>query len=87
MSRIIGNKINVVIVVSTSVVFVSYMLAPHVPVILSEFVHHEYLVFAVNRSCLIADTILIILAVSILVALRTDYEHSTPISLALLYVY
>lgn len=82
MPRIIGNKINVLIVVSNSVVFVSYILAPHVPVILSELVHHEYLVFAVNRSYLIADTILIILAVSILVALRTDYEHSIPMSLA-----
>jgi hypothetical protein len=53
MSRIVRNKINVIIVVLTSaasVVFVSYMLASHVPIILSEFAHHEYLVFAINLS-------------------------------------
>jgi hypothetical protein len=85
MLRIILKKINVVIVVSTaaaSVVFVSYMLASHEPVILSEFFHHEYLTVAVNISYPISDAILIIPAVSILVALRTDYEHSVPMSLA-----
>jgi len=85
MSRIVRNKIDVTIVLSTStasVVFVSYMLASHVPVILSEFAHHEYLIFAVNISYPIADAILIVPAVYILVALRTDYEHSIPMLLA-----
>jgi len=74
MSRIVRNKIDVIIVVLTSaasVVSVSYMLASHVPVILSELAHHEYLVFAVNISYPIADAILIIPTVSILVELRT----------------
>ena len=85
MSKIIRNTINAAIVVATSVasvIFVSYMITAHIPLITSEFAHHDYLLFAVNISYPIADVILIIPAVSILVALRTDYEHSIPMSLA-----
>ncbi len=71
MSKIIRNTINAAIVVATSVasvIFVSYMITAHIPLITSEFAHHDYLLFAVNISYPIADVILIIPAVSILVA-------------------
>ena len=73
--------INVRVLVATSLasaIFVSYMLTVHVPLILSEFAHHNYLVFAVNVSYPIADAILIVPAVTIVVASRLDYEHSIP---------
>jgi hypothetical protein len=73
--------INVRVVVATSVasaIFVSYILTSHLPLILSEVAHHNYLVFAVNVSYPIADAILIVPAVTILVASRLDYEHSIP---------
>jgi hypothetical protein len=66
--------------------FVSYMITTHLPLISSEFTHLDYLVFAVNTSFPIADAILIIPAVSILVALRMDYEHSIPWLLASIFV-
>ena len=40
--------------------------------------HHNYLVFAVNVSYPIVDAILIVPAVTIVVASRLDYEHSIP---------
>ena len=79
------NIINVRVVVVTSIasaIFVSYMLTVHLPLILSQFAHHNYLVFAVNVSYPIADAILIVPAVTIVVASRLDYEHSIPWSFA-----
>lgn len=58
MSKIIRNTINAAIVVATSVasvIFVSYMITAHIPLITSEFAHHDYLLFAVNISYPIAD--------------------------------
>jgi hypothetical protein len=84
-SKFIRNLINVRVVVVTSIasaIFVSYMLTVHLPLIISRFAHHNYLVFAVNVSYPIADAILIVTAVTIVVASRLDYEHSIPWSFA-----
>lgn len=80
----IRNKINVIVIVAASVassVFACITLAVHIPLILSEFSHHDYSVFVVDISYPIADAILIVPAVVILVTLRSDYEHSIPWSL------
>ena len=80
-SKFMRNIIDVRVVVATSLasaIFVSYILTAHVPLFLSEFTHHNYLVFAVNVSYPIVDAILIIPTVTILVASRLDYEHSIP---------
>ncbi|MGC2682174.1 MAG: hypothetical protein WA323_09925 [Candidatus Nitrosopolaris sp.] len=85
MLKIIRKTINIGIVVGTSVasvIFVTYTTTAHASLISSEFSRQHYLVFAVNISYPIADAILIIPAVSILVALRMDYEHSIPMLLA-----
>jgi len=85
MLKIIRKKINIVIVVGTSLaagIFVTYTITAHAPLISSELAHRHYLVFAVNISYPVADAILIIPAVSVLVAHRTDYEHSIPMLLA-----
>jgi hypothetical protein len=84
-SKFMRNIINVRVVVVTSItsaIFVSYMLTSHLPLILSQFAHHNYLVFAVNVSYPIADAILIVPAVTIVVASRLDYKHSIPWSFA-----
>src|SRR5207245_11233880 len=52
-SKFMRDIINVRVVVATSVasaIFVSYILTSHLPLIFSEFGHHNYLVFAVNVS-------------------------------------
>src|SRR5207245_7637517 len=77
--------INVIIFIVASLsseIFVYYMLTVHLPLILSEVANHNYLVFAVNVSYPIEDAILIIPAVTILVASILDYEHSIPWSFA-----
>lgn len=84
-AKFMRNIINVRVVVVTSIasaIFVSCMLTVNLPLILSQFAHHNYLVFAVNVSYPIADAILIVPAVTILVASRVDYEHSIPWSFA-----
>jgi hypothetical protein len=84
-SKFMQNIIKVRVVVVTSIasaIFVSYMLTSHLPLILSQFAHHNYLVFAVNVSYPIADAILIVPAVTIVVASRLDYKHSIPWSFA-----
>jgi hypothetical protein len=83
--KIIRKKINSAILIGTSVasvIFVTYTIAAHAPLISSEFAHKNYLVFSVNISYPVADAALIIPAVSVLVAHRTDYEHSIPMTLA-----
>lgn len=85
MLKIVQKKINFAVVVLTSVasiIFVTYTITAHAPLISSEFAHRHYFVFAVNISYPVADAILIIPAVSVLVAHRTDYEHSIPMTLA-----
>jgi len=85
MLRIVRKKINIAVVVGTSVasiIFVTYIITTHAPLISSEFTNRDYLVFAANISYPVADAILIIPAVSVLVAHRSDYEHSIPMTLA-----
>ena len=78
-SKFMRKIINVKVVVVTSLasaIFVSYILTAHLPLISSQFARHNYLVFAVNVSYPIADVILIVPAVTIVVASRLDYKHS-----------
>ncbi len=85
MLKIVEKKINTAVVVGTSVasaIFVAYTITTHVPLISSEFAHQHYSVFAVNISYPVADAILIIPAVAVLVAHRSDFEHSIPMTLA-----
>jgi hypothetical protein len=85
MLKIVQKKINIVVVVGTSVastIFVAYTITAHASLISSEFAHQQYSVFAVNILYPVADAILIIPAVSVLVAHRTDFEHSIPMTLA-----
>ena len=85
MLKIVRKKINIAVLVGTSVasiIFVTYIITTHAPLISSEFAHRDYLVFAANISYPVADAILVIPAVSVLVAHRSDYEHSIPMTLA-----
>jgi hypothetical protein len=85
MLKIVREKINTAVVVGTSIAsatFVAYTITAHVPLISSEFAHQSYSVFAVNISYPVADAILIIPAVAVLVAHRSDFEHSIPMTLA-----
>jgi hypothetical protein len=65
-----------------SIIFATYTITAHAPLISSEFAHRHYLVFVVNISYPVADAILIIPAVSVFVAHRMDYEHSIPMTLS-----